>query len=59
MTEVLDYVSGRFQVIRHVRPKYACKACDVITPGPGSGHADAARPGDTGAARASPGLEVL
>jgi len=24
VTEVLDYVPGRFQVIRHVRPKYAC-----------------------------------
>ena len=31
MTEVLDYVPGRFQVIRHVRPKYACTACDAIT----------------------------
>jgi transposase len=31
VTEVLDYVPGRFQVIRHVRPKYACKACDAIT----------------------------
>jgi transposase len=34
ITEVLDYVPGRFQVIRHVRPKYACKACDVITQAP-------------------------
>ena len=34
VTEVLDYVPGRFQVIRHVRPKYACKACDVITQAP-------------------------
>lgn len=25
---------GRFQRIRHVRPKYACKACDVITQAP-------------------------
>jgi transposase len=33
-TEVLDYVPGRFQVIRHVRPKYACKACDAITQAP-------------------------
>ena len=24
VTEVLDYVPGHFQVIRHVRPKYAC-----------------------------------
>jgi transposase len=31
VTEVLDYVPGRFRVIRHVRPKYACKACDTIT----------------------------
>jgi len=34
VTEVLDYVPGRFQVIRHVRPKYACKACDTITQAP-------------------------
>ena len=26
VTEVLDYIPGRFQVIRHVRPKYACTA---------------------------------
>jgi transposase len=34
VTEVLDYVPGRFHVIRHVRPKYACKACDAITQAP-------------------------
>ncbi|MBV8573542.1 MAG: IS66 family transposase [Acetobacteraceae bacterium] len=34
VTEVLDYVPGHFQVIRHVRPKYACKACDAITQSP-------------------------
>jgi transposase len=34
VTEVLDYVPGRFQVIRHVRPKYACKACDAVTQAP-------------------------
>ena len=52
VTEVLDYVPGRFQVIRHVRPKYACKACDAITQAPapamptprGRGHAGDARP---------------
>jgi transposase len=32
ITEVLDYVPGHFQVIRHVRPKYACTACDAIPP---------------------------
>src|SRR6201992_4170216 len=30
INEVLDYVPGRFQVIRHIRPKYACKTCDVM-----------------------------
>jgi transposase len=34
VTEVLDYVPGCFQVIRHVRPKYACTACDAITQAP-------------------------
>jgi transposase len=33
-TEVLDYVPGHFQVLRHVRPKYACTACDTITQAP-------------------------
>src|SRR6185437_599515 len=56
VTEVLDYVPGRFQVIRHVRPKYACKACD---PGARSGNADAAGTCDTSDARPSPGIEVL
>ena len=34
VTEVLDYVPGHFQAIRHVRPKYACRACDAITQAP-------------------------
>ena len=34
ITEVLDYVPGHFEVIRHVRPKYACTACDAITQAP-------------------------
>src|SRR5580704_2241791 len=34
VTEVLDYIPGRFRVIRHVRPKYACRRCDVITQAP-------------------------
>jgi transposase len=34
VTEVLDYVPGHFQVIRHIRPKYACDACDAITQAP-------------------------
>ena len=34
VTEILDYVPGRFQVLRHVRPKYACKHCDRIAQAP-------------------------
>jgi len=34
VTEVLDYVPGHFRVIRHVRPKFACQGCDVITQAP-------------------------
>ena len=34
VTEVLDYIPGHFEVIRHVRPKYACTACDAITQAP-------------------------
>src|SRR3954454_20927774 len=49
VTEVLDYVPGHFQVIRHVRPKYACDACDAITQAPAP-----AMPTPRG--RAAPGL---
>ena len=34
VTEVMDYVPGCFQVIRHVWPKYTCTACDAITQAP-------------------------
>jgi len=36
VTETLDYVPGRFKVIRHVRDKLACRACDTVvqTPAP-------------------------
>jgi transposase len=34
VTEVLDYVPGHFRVLRHVRPKYACTACDAISQAP-------------------------
>ena len=33
-SEQLDYVPGYFQVIRHVRPKLACKACARIAQAP-------------------------
>jgi transposase len=31
---VLEYVPGRFNVVRHVRPKLACKRCDAISQAP-------------------------
>lgn len=34
VTEVLEYVPGRFRVVRHVRPKLACDRCDVISQAP-------------------------
>lgn len=30
VSEVLDYVPAHFKVIRHVRPKYSCRACESI-----------------------------
>ena len=30
ISEKLDYIPGRFQVIRHVRPKLACRPCGTI-----------------------------
>jgi transposase len=49
VTEVLDYIPGRFRVIRHVRPKDACRRCDAITQAPAP-----ALPTPRG--RAAPGL---
>ena len=34
VSEVLDYLPGRFRVIRHVRPKLACVKCDCIAQAP-------------------------
>ena len=34
VTEVLEYVPGRFRVVRHVRPKLACTCCDAISQAP-------------------------
>jgi transposase len=30
VSEMLEYVPGRYQVIRHVRPKYSCAKCQKI-----------------------------
>jgi transposase len=34
VTEVLDYVPARFRVIRHVRPRVACRTCEQIRQAP-------------------------
>ena len=34
ITEILDYVPGSFRVIRHVRPKLSCRACETIVQAP-------------------------
>ena len=34
VTEVLEKIPARLQVIRHVRPRYACRACETILQAP-------------------------
>ncbi|MBS0614378.1 MAG: IS66 family transposase [Proteobacteria bacterium] len=34
VTEILEYVPGAFRVIRHVRPKSSCRACETIAQAP-------------------------
>ena len=38
VTETLDYVPGRFRVIRHRREKLACRACDTVVQAPAPYH---------------------
>ena len=39
MTETLDYVPGRFKVVRHIREKLSCRACDTVVAAPVPDHA--------------------
>jgi transposase len=39
VTETLDYVPGRFKVIRHLRAKLSCRACDTVVAAPAPDHA--------------------
>jgi transposase len=34
VSEVLEYVPGRFEVVRHVRPAYSCAKCEAMTQAP-------------------------
>jgi len=38
-TETLDYVPGRFKVVRHIREKLSCRACDTVVAAPAADHA--------------------
>src|SRR5690348_16825631 len=39
ITETLDYVPGRFKVIRHTREQLSCRSCDNIVAAPAPVHA--------------------
>jgi transposase len=39
VNETLDYVPCRFKVIRHVRAKLSCRACDTVVAAPAPDHA--------------------
>jgi transposase len=34
VTEMLEYVPGRFEVVRHVRPAYSCAKCEAMSQAP-------------------------
>ena len=39
ITETLDYVPGRFKVVRHICEKLSCRACDTVVAAPAPDHA--------------------
>jgi len=39
VTETLDYVPARFKVVRHIREKFSCRACDTVVQSPAPHHA--------------------
>jgi transposase len=39
ITETLDYVPGRFKVVRHIREKLSCRVCDTVVAAPAPDHA--------------------
>jgi len=34
VTEILEYRPGRFEVVRHIRPAFSCRACEAMTQAP-------------------------
>jgi transposase len=49
VTETLDYVPGRFKVVRHVREAFSCRLCETVLQTPAPNHTIAR-------GRAGPGL---
>jgi hypothetical protein len=45
VTEVLEYIPGRFEVVRHVRPAYSCAKCEAMAQAPMPPLADPTRAG--------------
>src|SRR5262249_7486613 len=39
VSETLDYVPGRFKVVRHIREKLSCRVCEVVVAAPAPDHA--------------------
>jgi len=39
VTETLDYVPGRFKVVRHVREAFSCRTCETVVQAPAPHHA--------------------
>jgi transposase len=39
VTESLDYLPGRFKVVRHIREKLSCRVCDTVVAAPAPDHA--------------------
>jgi transposase len=39
VSETLDYVPGRFKVVRHIREKLSCRICDTVVAAPAPDHA--------------------
>jgi zinc-finger binding domain of transposase IS66 len=39
VSETLDYVPGRFKVIRHIREKRSCRACNTVVAAAAPDHA--------------------
>jgi transposase len=38
VSETLDYVPGRFKVVRHIREKLSCQVCDTVVAAPAPDH---------------------